>query len=217
MSPRDRAPDLACTPLERRIYLDLDDVLAETTPRIVACLNRLFAREVRFEDLSGFDLGDAFRLDAHERARAMQAVHEVDFLDSLPVAAGVRPLLDTWAARGYHLAVLTGRPPSTRPVSQRWLERHGVPHHSLHTVDKYGRYAGEPADTSLEALTALPFALAIEDSLEMASFLARHGTRRVLLMDRPWNRALEGHQGSIERVRDWSEVARRAELALAGK
>jgi uncharacterized HAD superfamily protein len=212
------AAQLEHVPPERRIYLDLDDVLAETTERIVARLNGLFGRDVRFEDLAGFDLGDAFRLEPHERARAMQSVHEVDFLDSLAVAPGVLPLLESWAQRGYHLAVLTGRPPSTRPVSARWLERHGVPHHSLHIVDKYGRYAGERADTTLEALRALPFALAVEDSVEMASFLARHGTRRVLLMDRPWNRALAPEAGGpgIERVRDWSEVARSAERALPG-
>ncbi len=217
MSARAAPPELLATPPERRIYLDLDDVLAETTERIVARLNQLFARDVRFEDLSGFDLGECFGLDAHERERAMRSVHEVDFLDSLAVAPGVLPLLERWAARGYHLAILTGRPPATRPVSQRWLERHGVPHHSFHTVDKYGRYAGEPADTTLEALRALPFALAVEDSLEMASFLARHGTRRVLLMDRPWNRALSAAdaRGCIERVRDWSEVASCAERALA--
>jgi uncharacterized HAD superfamily protein len=207
---------LARTPVERRIYLDLDDVLAQTTERIVTRLNRLFDREVRFEDLAGFDLGDAFGLEPQERARAMQSVHEVDFLDSLAVAPGVLPLLESWARRGYHLAVITGRPPATRAVSLRWLERHGVPHHSLHTVDKYGRYAGEPADTTLEALRALPFALAIEDSLEMATFLAHHGTRRVLLMDRPWNRApcARTASPSIERVRDWTEVARRAEPLL---
>ena len=217
MNDRDAPSELAHTAPERRIYLDLDDVLAETTSRIVTRLNGLFDRDVRFEDLAGFDLGEAFRLDPHQRVRAMQSVHEVDFLDSLAVAPGVLPLLESWAARGYHLAVVTGRPPLTRSVSQRWLERHGVPHHSLHTVDKYGRYAGEPADTTLEALRALPFALAIEDSLEMARFLARHGTRRVLLMDRPWNRALSDRDAgaSIERVRDWSEVARCAGRTLA--
>jgi 5'(3')-deoxyribonucleotidase len=213
------APDLlARIPPERRIYLDLDDVLAETTERIVARLNELFERQVRFEDLSGFDLGDAFRLDPNERARAMHSVHEVDFLDSLAVAHDALPLLRSWAGRGFHLAVITGRPPATRGVSQRWLERCGVPHHSLHTVDKYGRYAGEPADATLDELRALPFALAIEDSLEMASFLVGHGTQRVLLMDRPWNRSLPdalAASGRIERVRDWSEVARCAERALA--
>ena len=89
-----------------------------------------------------------------------------------------------------------------------------------HTVDKYGRYAGETADATLEQLRELPFALAVEDSLEMARFLAEHGTRRVLLMDRPWNRvALPSDLAAgqrIVRVSDWFEVARCAERALAG-
>ncbi len=216
MSGRRTAAELAYVPPERRIYLDLDDVLAETTERIVTRLNGLFGRDVRFEDLAGFDLGEAFRLDPHERVRAMESVHEAEFLDSLALSPGVLPLLESWARRGYHLAVLTGRPPSTRSVSQRWLERHGVPHHSLHVVDKYGRYAGETTDTTLETLRTLPFALAVEDTAEMASFLARHGTRPVLLMDRPWNRALRAASAApgIERVRDWSDVARCAERAL---
>jgi uncharacterized HAD superfamily protein len=213
------AEALARIPLERRIYLDLDDVLAETTVQIVARLNQEFARSVRFEDLAGFDLGEAFRLDAQERVRAMQSVHELDFLDSLAVTPGALQLLERWAVNGYHLTVVTGRPPATRDASRAWLERRGVPHHALYTVDKYGRYAGEPADATLEHLRELPFALAIEDSLGMACFLATHGTRRVLLMDRPWNRTgllpELAAELRIERVRDWFDVARRTDEALA--
>jgi len=209
---------LTGVPLERRIYLDLDDVLAETTVRIVTELNQRFDRSVRFADLSSFDLGQCFSFDETQRKLAMECVHEEPFLTSLAVRRGARPLLQRWTEAGYHLAVITGRPPDTRPISRSWLEQRRVPHHSFHCVDKYGRYGESAGDLSLESLRELPFVLAVEDSFEMACFLARHGTRRVLLLDRPWNREKIPTELAAERrlvrARGWTDVARLAAEAF---
>ena len=202
---------LSAVPPERRIYIDLDDVLAETTRHIVDLLNARFARSVAFHELDDFDLGRCFDLDPEQHAHAMRCVHEEPFLLGLPVREGAQDVLRTWAASGYHLAVITGRPPETHEVSCDWLRTHDVPHHSIHCIDKYGRYGAHSEHTSLDLLRAFPFEIAIEDSPEMARFLVEHSGGTVLLMDRPWNRAhplLEGDSTDrILRVHTWSEIA----------
>lgn len=199
-----------------RIYVDLDDVIAETTPRIVELLNHRFDRRLRFTDLHCFDLGQAFSLSEAERALALDAVHEPDFLRSLAPRPGALPLLERWRAAGFEIEIITGRPPRTFDVSAEWLRAHAVPHQSFACVDKYGRYPDEVGTLELDGLLAREFAVAIEDSPDMALQLAegRGAARaRVLLMDRPWNRRMPGvaspARDRIERVSDWREIATR--------
>jgi len=196
---------------ERRIYVDLDDVVADTTPRIVPLLNSRFVRQVDFEDLTSFDLGIAFGLDSQEHRHAMDCVHEHAFLRELPLREGALEALRSWDRRGFHIAVITGRPPETHAISRAWLSDQGVPHHTFVCVDKYHRHASCDERIPLERLASLSFALALEDSLDMALFLARHSRGRVCLMDRPWNRAQSlrdsPESNRIERIREWREVA----------
>ena len=60
-------------------------------------------------------------------------------------------------------------------------------------------------------LAGLGFALAVEDSLEMAALLAERCGVPVALMDRPWNRDLSGlgpaARAGIVRCHGWAELA----------
>jgi uncharacterized HAD superfamily protein len=192
------------------IYVDLDDVLADTTQRIVAQLNARFARQVSFEDLRCFDLVEAFAIDPSRRDEVMAAVHEPDFLRAIPAREGAHRVLRAWDDAGVHVAVVTGRPPSVRALSEAWLRDRALPHGAVHCIDKYGRYAGHDGCIALDTLRPAQFRAAIEDSLEMACYLAARGTERVLLMDRPWNRAVPSLPAAvharIERVTTWNEI-----------
>lgn len=191
----------------RRIYVDLDDVLCETTRRLAELVQREFGRRVRFDEIRSFDLGQSFGLDATELEAFMRAVHRPEVLGGLEPRRGAVEAVAGWAAAGYEIAVVTGRPPSSREVSREWLERCGVPHHALWCVDKYARRdpdgEGEPA-LELAELARHDFALAVEDSPGMASFLAERAVP-VALLDRPWNRGLETGS-AIVRCRSWAEV-----------
>jgi len=201
---------LAAVRPERRIYLDLDDVLAETTRQIVPLLNARFEREVCFDELRDFDLGIAFELTDTEREHAMDAVHDELFLRELPLREGVLEVLREWDQSGYHLAVITGRPPDTHGVSLEWLADQGVPHHTFVCVDKYGRHGEFENRVPLDQLRALSFEIALEDSPEMALFLTRHSHGHIFLMDRPWNREHDllrrVDTPRMIRIHEWSEI-----------
>ena len=195
------------------IYVDLDDVLSDTVAGLLRALEELHGRVVRFEAVHDFDLSESFGLGRAELAGFMREVHRPERLLALAVRGGAARALDAWRERGYAVALVTGRPPHTRDASQRWLARHGIAHESFHCVDKYARHERGAASLSLDALARMRFALAVEDSLEMAVFLAERLALPVALMDRPWNRRTEGvaprSLARITRVRDWHELAAR--------
>jgi uncharacterized HAD superfamily protein len=199
-----------------RIYVDLDDVLSHTIEQLSELLEREFGRRVEPEAVAHFDLSRSFGLSAAELEAFFAAVHRPEALAALAPRAGAAGALRAWARRGYEISVLTGRPPSTAADSRAWLERHGIPHAHFACVDKYGRAdrrdAPEPA-LRLGDLAGFGFALAVEDSLDVAAHLALACGVPVVLLDRPWNRDVSrlapAAVARMVRCRDWEEIAAR--------
>lgn len=188
------------------IYLDVDDVLAETTRALAELARTGFGKQVEFDAMVQFDLRVSLDLDPDEHVEFMAAAHEDDFLLGLVPMAGAVEIVGGWYGAGAQISVVTGRPPHSRDSTGRWLERTGVRHHRLEHVDKYGRY-DTPEAVKKEALADRDYAIVIEDSLEMAEFFVHRSDARVLLVDRPWNRASSFQSSRIQRVHDWSGIA----------
>jgi uncharacterized HAD superfamily protein len=186
------------------VYVDVDDVLSETTRSICELLERRTGRVVDYRSLESFELGESLRLAPDELRDFMDAIHSDDHLGALAPLDGAAETLDGWSARGAHIAVLTGRPPQAHAVTRAWLERHQMPFDRLDSVDKYGRFTG---GVHFDEILRERFAWAIEDNLDVALKLAERCAERVLLLDRPWNRG--PLPGAVERVADWTEIARR--------
>lgn len=194
----------------RRIYVDLDDVIAETTSRFPAIVLELFGRTKAFEEIHTFHLDRAFELDADELRRLFERVHQGGFLVELEPREGALEVLAEWQKEGHEIRVVTGRPPQSLAHSREWLERLSVPHEHFHLCDKYGRFESSGDVLHLDEVRELDFDVAVEDSLDMACRLADWGVGQVLLLDRPWNRDVEELSGPsrdrIVRVESWREV-----------
>lgn len=196
------------------LYVDFDDVLCETARGIAGLLEREFGKTVRFEDIATFDLAVAFGLNVAEIDHLMRLTHLPANLAAMAPVDGAVPALRRWAARGGQVAVVTGRPASCFEASRDWLQRHGVPHDALIFVDKYGRPDPHPAAVgarTLDQLRCMEFALAVEDSPQMVTFLCEHMRMPVVVLDRPWNARLAAPAGAgraPHRCRSWSEVER---------
>jgi len=193
-----------------RFYLDLDDVVAETTRALAKMAHRRFGKNVRFEDMSVFDLSLSLGLNENEFPAFMDAAHEPDFLRNLPVVPGARPTLGRWREAGAQIHIITGRPPTSRTATLEWLEARSIPFDGLEFVDKYGRYSGTSA-TSRDDLRLRGFHAAVEDADDAALDLALHTDALVLLYDRPWNQVSEAETHGAIRVYGWEDVRRRIE------
>lgn len=194
-------------PNPRTIYVDMDDVLCQTARRFLEIVEREFGKRVAYEQLTNFDIGDACNLQPNERDELYRIVHEAHELLNLEPVADALQVLRQWSARGYEIAIVTGRPPQSQEVSLAWLARHRVPFETLTMVDKYGRFAtDDTVAITLKELSARRFCWAVEDSLPMAQYLASRMAVPVALIDCPWNRVEAEHSG-IARYSAWSEIA----------
>jgi len=202
----------------RRIYVDLDDVLAQTGRMFLRILAQQFHRIVDFEELRSYHLGESLRLEPDELTEFLRLAHEPCALSEVEPMPGAAETLTDWRASGYEVFVVTGRPAETREPSLDWLRCHGIPFTEFHFLDKYsqiygGRRSSPDGTLSMGDLPELDFCLAIEDFPGMATHLARELRVPVALFDRPWNReaaAFGDTEGAaITRCRDWSEIHRR--------
>lgn len=202
----------------RRIYVDLDDVLAQTGRMFLRILAQEFGRVVAFEEIRSYHLGESFCLEREELTQFMRLVHEPGALGGVEPMPGGAETLTAWRALGYEIFVVTGRPLSTLESSLDWLSCHGIPYTAFHFLDKYsqiyrGAHGSPDGTLSLADLPELDFCLAVEDFPDITAHLARELRVPVALFDRPWNREV-GDLGAAEgapivRCRDWSEIQQR--------
>jgi uncharacterized HAD superfamily protein len=195
------------------LYIDMDDVLAETGEGIVTIVNREFGTQYTFHDIITFDLKNAFSLNDREWAHLYDVIHRPQEMGAFGCMEGARSILEQWAELGHTIAIVTGRPAKTEAISRAWLEAYNLPYHSLTMVDKYGREPDRKKAISLEELSLRHFDLAVEDSPQMALHLAQTMHLPVMLYDRPWNQSLNpGPQ--IQRAFNWNEIAHFADSIL---
>jgi len=192
-----------------RIYLDFDDVIAETGRGIIEMAQREFQTKVQFDEITNYNLQVSLDMEDDEFERLVQMLHSHELLmnlEPIPDAIqGIRDLKDS----GFEMSILTGRPPSTEVVTRQWLERHEVPCDRLMFVDKYSRTISNAhghGGVTLEELKTMSFDLAIEDSDTMAVFLSEQMNLPVLLHDRPWNRHLDTKGTRIQRCQNWQDM-----------
>ena len=199
----------------QRIYVDLDDVLAQTGRMFLGLLAQEFGRSVAFEEIRSYHLGDSFGLAPAELDEFMRLAHEPEALESVEPMPGAAEALAEWRRRGYEIFVVTGRPPATREITLGWLARHAMAYTQFHFLDKYSKfYRGQPPEGALclADLPGLGFSLAVEDFPGTAEHLAHTVRVPVALFDRPWNRGVEELSDGgapLVRCRGWAEIQQR--------
>ncbi len=191
-----------------RIYIDCDDVVAETGAHLLRVLSRHRATVPRFEDIRAFDLHVSLSLNAEEYDAFMEEVHQDEELLAMDPFPGAADTLRAWIAEGHEPVVVTGRPPYSGPATREWLDRLGLRDVGLLHVDKYGRFRGEPPAgvrvLPFSRLSELGFGLAVDDSPLALDLLESSGLCPYVVFDRPWNRT---SHPSAPRVRGWAELA----------
>ena len=72
------------------VYVDLDDVLSDTTKSFIKILECEFGKKVNFEDIFSFDLKVSFNLTEIEFEHFFQMVHQPDvILEFAPIEGAI--------------------------------------------------------------------------------------------------------------------------------
>lgn len=188
------------------IYVDIDDILADTSSCLIHIAEKEFHKKVPFAELTSFDLKVSFDLTQDEYEHFLEMAHQPDeILNIAPIPDAIKTLRQ-WMASGYEISIVTGRPTTTYETTQEWLAVHQVPYDHFFMVNKYARQGMDnKIALSMQALSEMKFQFAIEDSYDMAVHLADSMGTQVLLYDRPWNRG-PNLNGKIKRFRSWEEL-----------
>ncbi len=184
----------------------MDDVLSRTTDTYAQIVAQEFGKQALFEDLVSFDLKKSFGLTDKEFHHFFDLVHQPEVLLSYEPVEGSLSVLSRWARQGHHIDIVTGRPFSAKEASLAWLDAYKVPYTAFTMVDKYNRTANVPSTViTKDQLMHRRYDMAVEDSREMAIFLADRLPVPVILYDRPWNAQFLDHK-NIRRVCSWQEI-----------
>ena len=195
-----------------KVYVDLDDVVAQTICAFIELLETQFHRRVLFENVHSFHLGKSFNLSDAELKTFLIAAHESSVLHSIEPMPGARDALQRLATQAC-IIIVTGRPVFTYDATLRWLYDNKIPHHAVRFLKKYvenetgTQHKREPL--SLRSLRKGDFTLAIEDSAKMAKHFATRLELPVALLDKPWNQDLvigTRHRTLCTRCDGWSDV-----------
>lgn len=194
------------------IYVDLDDVVAETLRTFARIANTMYEQNICFEDIHSFNLGESFHLNPGELKNFMEKAHSREILlHEVSANPDARIVMQEWEALGTHITIVTGRPISTYDDTLEWLRRNNIPFHVLRFLRKYGRNdlghtAMRPLD--IRTLPSATFLFAVEDNPKMAHYLATSVKTPVLLLDKPWNRQDKkiDNNSLVTRCADWDEI-----------
>jgi uncharacterized HAD superfamily protein len=191
---------------EVSIYVDIDDVLAESTLSFLSILEQDFGKIFSFDQITDFDLKKSFHLTDLEYEQFFYAIHQPETLLGLEPIEDAIHILEQWQKHGYRIVVVTGRLTDAYESSLAWLAKHKIPCNTFIMLDKYSRPGVDRhIALSLQEFSKMRFTLAVEDSLMMARFLSNNMNIPVALMDRPWNQT-SSLDGRIVRCHSWQEV-----------
>ena len=197
-----------------KIYVDYDDCLCETARAFTGIAARLFGKNVPYEEVHFFNLQDTFRLTDEEYMELMKEGHLPEVLLSYEETPGASRVIGEWMDRGHEVRIITGRPYSSYEPSRRWLDEHGLGRVPLYCLDKYGRDSfikNSDFNLELKDYYDMKFDLAVEDSPAAFSFFDHLPDLKVMVFDRPWNKACELPERYV-RCSDWEHIRMNAGL-----
>ena len=192
-----------------KIYIDFDDCLCETARAFSVLAKRLFDIHVPYEQIRFFNLEKAFSLDEEQFTQLMIEGHRPEELLSYEETPGAVMTVNAWLDLGYEVSVITGRPYSVYEPSRLWLDRHGLERVPLYCLDKYGRenfMKDSSFSLTLEEYYKMHFDYAVEDSPLAFRFFAHLPELKVMVYDRPWNRAEAFPGPNYCRCTDWQMI-----------
>ena len=191
------------------IYVDFDDCLCETARSFSALAEKMFGRNVPYENIRFFELDKSFNLNEEQYEQFMIRGHQPEALLSIDETPGSSSVINEWISRGYEVSIITGRPLSAYEPSRKWLDNHGLESVRLYCLNKYGRDSfikGSSFSLELEDYYRMSFDYAVEDSPRAFPFFDHLPDLKVMVFDRPWNREVAFPNGNYRRCFNWEDL-----------
>ncbi|SEQ27011.1 hypothetical protein SAMN02910369_01496 [Lachnospiraceae bacterium NE2001] len=192
-----------------KIYVDFDDCLCETARSFSSLAIEMFGKNVPYDDIRYFELDKSFDLTPEQFDQFMVRGHQPEVLLSYEETPGASEVINEWITAGHDVSIITGRPYSAYEPSREWLDKHNLKNVRLYCLNKYGRerfYENLEFSLELDDYYKMQFDFAVEDSPSAFKFFDHLPDLKVLVFDRPWNRACEFPNPNYRRCLDWENI-----------
>lgn len=192
-----------------KIYVDYDDCLCETAKAFSVLAERLFGKNVPYEEVRFFNLQASFGLSDEEYEHLMLEGHRPEEILSYEATPGAAEVVNDWIDQGHEVTIITGRPFSSYEPSRKWLDMNGFDRVKMYCLNKYGRdtfIKNSDFNMELEDYYKMKFDFAVEDSPMAFRFFEHLPELRVLVYDRPWNQEEAFPNANYSRVRSWEQI-----------
>lgn len=165
-------------------------MLADSLPFIARALKERLGRPIPAASI--------VRLHHPENAElaAVFDAHDTELYAAVPPVPGAPEALRL-LSRHYHLHLITGRPEHVRRVTERWLQRHGIP------FDAADFLTGADKAPLCRAAAVARF---VDDSWENGLRIAEGAGIPVAILAAEYNRA--GAHPLVTRLPDWQAIIR---------
>ncbi len=172
--------------------IDIDDVLADTTPLMLDHLNRKLGTAYTMDDMHVFGMSQALSIPREE---VVLLINSNEFQMEIAPMPGAAAGLARLREQGCEVWLVTGRPEIVRPSTEAWLARGGFAYDHL--------VMGLAGSEKVEALPRAPL-LACDDRADAVTAYAAVA-QVAYLYARPWNRDGAGPE-NMRRVEGWGEI-----------
>lgn len=186
-----------------RIGVDLDEVIVEFVRGYLRLFNKKYNRNVRFGDISSYNLWIPLGISREEAFELADEYYESEDFDDIKLVEGARDGLMRLAQDPkYQVVIVTSRPVHVREKTQLFFRQ------NFNGLDIEVIYSGDifkkQGKTKAEICRELGLDFLIEDRRDYALECAAKGTR-VLLLDKPWNQS-GGFHDKMKRVVGWRGI-----------
>ncbi|WP_336328755.1 5' nucleotidase, NT5C type [Halovenus sp. HT40] len=175
----------------RQILVDVDGTLCFNLPRLCEFLEVEYGIEITREEITDWSYQfEQAGVGIEEVITQLFEEYPEWFLADLDPVPGAGRALDSLAAAGYEIQIVTHRPPETHHLTQQWLDERGM-HYDGYVEDVPANKAEVPGDVLID-----DFHGHVADAVDAGMY--------GLLFDRPYTESV-GHERMV-RVSTWADV-----------
>ncbi len=186
-----------------KFAFDLDDVLCNLSPQLIAFYNKTFGANIVRDNITNYSLSKQFKISPEDAIERTFQFYKSDYFHSASPVAGAQKAIDQLAKK-HDLIVITSRPSFLDEKTHIWIENY-FPKKFVKIIHT-NQFSKEGSDMTKgdycreEGVKAL-----VDDALENI-LDSINDVENLLLMDAPWNRNGELPE-KVKRVYNWGEIA----------
>lgn len=179
------------------VGVDLDDVILNTSYRILKCVNAYYESDYKWEDIYCYSIEDAFNLDKEVVDYCVQVALQSEIE---PVYGAINILNWLTKTEEVWVSVVTRRRNDLLSFTTDYLNKIGLKYYSLFLT-----HESDSKMTKSDVANSLKMNVFIEDSPETIKDLYEKTNCDILVMDKPWNRTISEND-RIYIVNNWMQI-----------